>query len=79
MTCFCHVSKILQRADKFQYFIDMAIDFDFAPFVNQMTFGIDHKGAALDADDLFAVHHFLFDDLELTAQLLLRVAEELKR
>ena len=79
VTSFCHVSIILQRAHKRQNFVHMTVHFDFAPFVDERAFGVDDKGAALNADDLFAIHHFLLDDVKLAAQSLFGIADQLER
>ena len=65
--------------NKLKYLIGMVGNLDFAPFMRQMTLCIYHERTALNAANLFAVHHFLFDDIELCTEQLVGIANQFKR
>ena len=51
--------RLAQRLHKSQYFGGVARNFNATPFLDQFAFGINDKGAALDATYLFPIHIFL--------------------
>src|SRR5690606_12187698 len=59
-------------------FLGMACNLHLAPFAAQYTITIDQERAAVDAHVLAAVQALLADHVELPAQLLFRIAEQVK-
>ena len=54
----------------------MAGHFDFAPFFEQFTVGINDKSGALYAHHFFAIHILFFDDIKLLAHGFFFVGEQ---
>ena len=72
----CENSQSSRLLYKSQDFIHMACDFDFAPFFEQFTVGIQHKSGALYAHHFFAIHILFFDDIKLRAHGFFFVGEQ---
>ncbi len=53
----------------------MAFYLNLAPFLAQLAVGVDQERAAHDAHELAAVQGFFLDDVELLAELLIRVGQ----
>src|SRR5690348_1197420 len=56
-----------ERLRCFKHFLRVPWDLHLTPFLPQHPFGIDEKGAALDAEILPAIQAFLLDDIEQLA------------
>ena len=61
-----------------QYFRGMAFRFHLPKYVSQFAVGPDHKGTALDAHDLLAIHIFFFPDVEGLSDFLFGVSQKRK-
>lgn len=51
---------------------------DLSPFGDELSVFVDDKGAALDTKNFFAVHVFLFDDIEEATEFFIRIAQEIE-
>src|SRR5690242_18893034 len=69
-------SNGLQVLHGLQNFLRVAGRLDTAPFAHELAFRVDQKRAALDAANFLAVHVFHFDDVELDAELLVRIGDQ---
>src|SRR5882757_9333228 len=65
-----------ERLRCFKHFLRVARYFHLAPLASQDPGGVQQKRAALDAQILLTVQTLLLDDIELFAELLVRVAEQ---
>src|SRR5512146_1118358 len=65
-----------ERLRCFKHFLRVPRNLHLTPFPPQHPFGVDEKGAALDAEILPAIEAFLADDLEQLANLFLLIRQQ---
>jgi len=56
----------------------MAFDLHFAPFLPEFAGFIDQKRTSLDAHELASIKHLFLDDIELFAEYLIGIGQEIK-
>ena len=75
----CRLGPLVERLDRVEYLLCMALYLNLAPLMSKLASLVDHECAALDAHEFSAVQRFLMDHVELGAQLLIWVGQQIKR